>query len=266
MQDEERFHELCQRLRACWADQGMVFTCPPAPEEQVHASEAQLGFPLPPLLRMLYLEVANGGNGLVWYSEDFPLFGAHSGYPCRKLVNWPVNGPWREGGTIGDLVSRSGWTLHLCIAEALRRHPDCYVICDQPPDGFLAISTETFGLLVLDPLSGYIYELGDEANLLPFEENQPMPVLSLQFYKQSLEDMVEAFLAGAGHSTSAEAAADIVERDIALNRSRFPRRALTPELLDPACTAEPPVVWRGLYQGMTGLLIPGGSMDLDDLS
>jgi hypothetical protein len=101
MRDEERFHVLCQRLRACWTGQGIAFDCPPATEEQVRLSEAQLGFPLPLLLRMIYLEVANCGNGLVWYSDDFPLFGAHGGYPCGKLVNWSVNGPWREGGTIG---------------------------------------------------------------------------------------------------------------------------------------------------------------------
>lgn len=40
---------------------GFVF--PPATEEQVQATETRLGFALPPLLRCLYLQVANGGFG-----------------------------------------------------------------------------------------------------------------------------------------------------------------------------------------------------------
>jgi hypothetical protein len=139
------------------------------------------------------------------------------------------------------------------------------VICDQPPDGFLAFSVESLGFLVLDPQSGCIYELDDEANLLPFEENEPVPLLSLQFYKRSLEDVVEAFLAHVGCGRSAEAAASSVGQDSELNRS-VPRRPLTPEMLEPTCTAEPALVWRGLYRGMTGLLIYGESKDLDDRS
>jgi len=36
---------------------------PPATEDQLRATEETLGFPLPPLLRALYAEVANGGVG-----------------------------------------------------------------------------------------------------------------------------------------------------------------------------------------------------------
>lgn len=39
------------------------FAFPPATEEQVQATETRLGFALPPLLRNLYLQVANGGFG-----------------------------------------------------------------------------------------------------------------------------------------------------------------------------------------------------------
>src|SRR5713101_8141546 len=38
-------------------------TYPPATEEQLRASEQALGFLLPPLLRTLYAQVANGGFG-----------------------------------------------------------------------------------------------------------------------------------------------------------------------------------------------------------
>ncbi|MFC4161269.1 SMI1/KNR4 family protein [Chitinimonas lacunae] len=37
--------------------------CPPASPAEVASSEAELGFALPPLLRQLYLDVANGGFG-----------------------------------------------------------------------------------------------------------------------------------------------------------------------------------------------------------
>jgi hypothetical protein len=40
-----------------------AFIYPPATEEQLHASEATLGFSLPPLLRALYATLANGGFG-----------------------------------------------------------------------------------------------------------------------------------------------------------------------------------------------------------
>ena len=39
------------------------FAYPPATEEQLLATEQSLGFPLPPLLRALYAQLANGGFG-----------------------------------------------------------------------------------------------------------------------------------------------------------------------------------------------------------
>src|SRR5215469_9826481 len=116
MHDAERYQELCTRLRDCWSRRGGTFSYPPATEEQVVTTEAQLGFPLPPLLRLLYREVANGGNGLVWYDEQFPFFGAHGGYPYPKLTNWSGTSPWGADGTIGELFRRSGWQLRPCIA------------------------------------------------------------------------------------------------------------------------------------------------------
>ena len=48
---------------------------PPATLEQIEATEAALGFPLPGLLRQLYLEIANGGFG-----PGYGLIGAQGGY------------------------------------------------------------------------------------------------------------------------------------------------------------------------------------------
>lgn len=51
------------------------FAFPPATEEQVRTTETCLGFTLPPLLRGLYLQVANGGFG-----PGTGLYGVKGGY------------------------------------------------------------------------------------------------------------------------------------------------------------------------------------------
>jgi SMI1 / KNR4 family (SUKH-1) len=48
---------------------------PPATEEQLRLSEEAMGFPYPPLLRTLYLRLANGGFG-----PAYGLVGAFGGY------------------------------------------------------------------------------------------------------------------------------------------------------------------------------------------
>ncbi len=52
---------------------------PPATEEQLQETEALLGFALPPLLRLLYTGIANGGfgpgYGIIGALEGFPLEG-----------------------------------------------------------------------------------------------------------------------------------------------------------------------------------------------
>ncbi|HEU0025934.1 MAG TPA: hypothetical protein VFQ25_02365 [Ktedonobacterales bacterium] len=257
MKDEARFQALCERLRACWTGQGGTFAYPPATEWQVRASEAQLGFSLPPLLRLLYREVANGGNGLVWYDEEFPLVGAHGGYPFPQ-INWPDTGLWRPGVTIGGLVSRSGWRLHPCVEDAMWRHPNCYVFCDQPPDRFIAVSLESFGVLALDPVSGTIYQIAFEG-ALPLDDHQTRPMFSLQIYKLSLEDWLEEWLGhlGCGAKPAARAGPP--------NHIRLPPRELTPDLLDPACDADPSLAWHGLYRGVADALNPEEPAGADDL-
>ena len=69
------------RLRArldAPAPQQLRFAYPPATEDQLLAIEAALGFPLPPLLRALYAEVANGGFGF-----GYGLRGAIGGFDGR---------------------------------------------------------------------------------------------------------------------------------------------------------------------------------------
>ncbi len=57
-----------EQFRVAW-EQGLVELPPPltvATERQVSRTEKVLGFPLPPVLRRLYLEVGNGGFGPLW--------------------------------------------------------------------------------------------------------------------------------------------------------------------------------------------------------
>lgn len=64
------------RLRARLNDpQKYGFKYPRATEEQLLATEEALGFPLPPLLRVLYAQVANGGFGF-----GYGLRGAIGGF------------------------------------------------------------------------------------------------------------------------------------------------------------------------------------------
>lgn len=60
--EAERYLELCERLRKRMLEKGWAVEYPPATEAQVRATEDALGFPLPPLLRLMYQEVANGGH------------------------------------------------------------------------------------------------------------------------------------------------------------------------------------------------------------
>lgn len=46
-----------------WEKKRWHINYPPATEEQLRTSEAALGFPFPPLLRAIYLQIANGGVG-----------------------------------------------------------------------------------------------------------------------------------------------------------------------------------------------------------
>jgi hypothetical protein len=251
VQDEAHYHLMCRRLRAGWTRYGGSFTYPPATEEQVQATEAQLGFSLPPLLRLLYREVANGGNGLVCYDEQFPFFGVEGGCACRELINGTAETVWH---TIGELVGRSGWQLHPAIAEALCRYPSCFVICDQLPDRFIPIHLESLGLVVLDPQLGYLYEVDYETQL-PLENNETVTLLSVQFYKRSLEDWLEEWLQFLEEGTRAavrvsEGATPGTEPAL----SRGGRHELTPELLDPAWVTDQTQVWHGLYRGLAGLL------------
>ncbi|HZS78523.1 MAG TPA: SMI1/KNR4 family protein [Ktedonobacteraceae bacterium] len=63
------------RYRIVTHDPETGFEFPPATEEQLQATEAALGLPLPPMLHALYSQVANGGFG-----PGFGITGAKGAY------------------------------------------------------------------------------------------------------------------------------------------------------------------------------------------
>jgi len=58
-----------------------TFSCAPATEEQLRVTEQALGYPLPPLLKNLYMQIANGGFG-----PGYGLRGALGGYSTGETI------------------------------------------------------------------------------------------------------------------------------------------------------------------------------------
>ena len=111
MTDDEIFQAI--RLRV---ETGQLTDAPdaeradPASEEALDHAEQVIGYPLPPLLRRLYAEVANGGFGPFTGVE-----GVDGGYSegvgmledYVRTPSIPSNCPWRVGSSYGCPVS---WT------------------------------------------------------------------------------------------------------------------------------------------------------------
>jgi hypothetical protein len=81
----DSFAQLFDRIRE---EYQFDFEYPPATEEQLRATEEALGFPLPPALRALYAQVANGGFG-----PGYGIIGAIGGFPhsgdgrCKDIAD-----------------------------------------------------------------------------------------------------------------------------------------------------------------------------------
>ncbi|MFI6540364.1 SMI1/KNR4 family protein [Nonomuraea sp. NPDC050547] len=58
---------------------------PTATADELGQAERELGFPLPPLLRRLYLEVADGGFG-----PDYQLLSLREAVAAREEERWPA--------------------------------------------------------------------------------------------------------------------------------------------------------------------------------
>lgn len=73
-------HKSFLALEKPFQGQELLFTFPPATEEQLNETEQQLGFSIPLLLRLLYTRIANGGFG-----PGYGITGVSGGYPFRDV-------------------------------------------------------------------------------------------------------------------------------------------------------------------------------------
>jgi|GEM_PF-864460 len=67
------------------------FALPLATDAQIAATEAALGYPLPAMLRELYLEVANGGFG-----PDYGIYGVQGGWSMDEDDHYFTLDQWRR--------------------------------------------------------------------------------------------------------------------------------------------------------------------------
>ena len=152
--DSARYLSLLERLRTRSGERGQPFDYPPATEAQIRTTEQRLGFALPPQLRLLYLEVANGGHIISHVYNEYALYGAVGGCPwVGQHQNFPPQ-------TIDRLVSRTGWRLNTRVEQALRRYPGTWIEAEHTPDRFLLLADLDFNYgdeLQIDAWTGYIY-------------------------------------------------------------------------------------------------------------
>jgi hypothetical protein len=177
-EDEARYRALCERIRAWHQERDIPFDYPPATEEQVRETKAELGVPLPLLLRMLYTEVANGGRLL---SPHYGVFGVGSGWPEAYTDDFD--------GRI-ERLSRSEWRLHPCMAQALERFPGYMVFADTRPEGLLMLGDQ-LGITSLecDLPTGRIYLTGPGPEI-PTEDpsEKPDSLTRIECMASSLEN------------------------------------------------------------------------------
>jgi SMI1 / KNR4 family (SUKH-1) len=196
---------------------------PPATEEQLRATEERLGFPLPPDLRRLYAEVANGGLNL---GRVQVFHGAIGG--CGEYADVRP-----DGSTIEEFASDSGWRLHPRIEEALLRHPGRYVIVDSMPDGFIGIGQDSELSLDIDRITGYLYYSeywGENPVAARPDDPDDGSLMSLELDAPSLSVWFARWLDDPWHLPPGD------------------RGPLLAEMVETADLPDPEVVWRGLYR------------------
>lgn len=222
--DEARYRALCERVRAWHQERGIPFTYPPATEEQVRQTEAELGVSLPPLLRILYTEVANGGNLLPRHD---PFFGVGDRQPDTFIDDF--------GRTIGRM-SRSGWRLHPCMAQALERFPGHIVFSDGRPEGFLTLSLELgWTALEYDLPTGRIWLTRPGPEIPSEDPSEDLGRLTeIEYAASSLEECLNVTLDRTLY-THNRAGREISDKDFE-------------SFIESSCSDDARAVWRGLYR------------------
>lgn len=239
--EEQRYLDICTRLREGCRALNIELTYPPATEDQLRATERELEFPIPPLLRAIYQEVANGGNGLIWYDEEWSLVGASGGYP---LLGVDQDNPT----TLSQHLSRSKWRLHPRIVDALRSHRHRWVYCDEWPEGFIELAWVGPGIALLDTFTGHIYQGAEDGDPLLIAENHAIQLRFLQFYRESLEDWINDWL------SFMDVASPDIPQTIKEEESEQEPGELTPDMVHLTDTVDERAIWHGLYRGVEPLI------------
>lgn len=201
----------------------------PATEEQLCATEDQLGFPLPPDLRRLYLDVANGGLNLGPVEFFLGAIGGCGEYAATRP----------DGRTIEAFANDSGWPLHPRVEEALLRHPGRYIIADSLPNGCIWIGQDSEIAVVIDLRTGCVYSVESLGTLVPGEPGDDPAFTWNLFFNQLMRiELVAPSLS--------------VWFERWLNEPwRLPpddRSELSPQMVKTDDLPDPDVVWRGFYR------------------
>lgn len=162
----------------------------PATEEQLRESEQTLGYALPPLLRLLYLQIANGGFG-----PGYGLFGVSGGFPFgNNWSNWMKKGARKEIKRIRledyEMITWAQWMAETYPSSPLQANADQIYLYALPydvrPDHLFLFCDWGCGILTyLDVKTERIYQsTGDQ------------DVYILQYVAASLEEWLERWLAG----------------------------------------------------------------------
>lgn len=171
------FSTICTRMRAhaIYIGEGLLF--PRASELELQACEARLGFPLPPMLRELYLTVANGSD---FFGQGYSLatvsrhFGEHgSGYPV-----------------LGEFIGDGPRPFDDTTVEALRAHPGAFVVCERVPTGLVEFAD--LGCEVHAHFDGYSEHIYISDN---HSTDGELDRLAFSFGASSLEEWLERRLA-----------------------------------------------------------------------
>jgi hypothetical protein len=190
-----------------WADrrdgiEATQFPYPAATEDDVRSTEKMLGFPLPPVLRKLYTQVANGGFG-----PGYGIVGARGGHP-----------------SIGPRMYRTGWRMPERVVASLREHPERYLESDRSPDGFMQLCHWGCGMFSeLDLRAGHVY-LTFAVELHEIADDGESPIgWGIQFQASSVEEWLELWLTG-------ELESSLDDRDQLLAELESTELALEPEI------------------------------------
>jgi hypothetical protein len=130
-----------------------AFPYPPATDEQIAQTEHELGFELPPLLRMLYQELGNGGFG-----PGYGLLGASGGHPAESSPEHQFVYEEIRHPTLANTLSRNSWRVPLRDLARLEQDPESYL--SEVPQPGMTVSLVGWGCDIYTLLhcdSGYVY-------------------------------------------------------------------------------------------------------------